>query len=114
MTDSPNAALSGLLRTLKDEAAALRTLDIAGIDRAAQQKEALEPRLRELLGTELSPAIAPELDEIRTLARENKIRLAATLSTVRGLVHALTTDAQPSYGRRPTAPTKPVLASVMG
>ncbi len=113
-SDDPLRRLAAIL---DEEAAALRTLDMAAIDRTAAAKEALEPELARLLAGPLPPEAAAQLPELRDRARENQRRLAATLSSVRGLVRALVDDDAPAYGRTrpsPAGTTKPILTSVVG
>ncbi len=113
-SDDPLRRLAAIL---DEEATALRTLDMATIDRTAAAKEALEPELARLLGGPLAAEAAALLPDIRERARENQRRLAATLSSVRGLVRALVSDDAPAYGRAappPAGATKPILTSVVG
>ena len=115
MTPQSDAPLTRLEQILEEEAEALRTVDVHGIDRAAQAKEALQPALAEVLGTPMSPDEHARLGRIRDRARQNQVRLAATLSTVRGLLRALVSEAPPSYGpRSEPAIARPVLASEVG
>jgi hypothetical protein len=113
-TDAP---LRRLALILDEEAEALRTLDMPGIDRAAQAKEALAPELAQILRGPVTPETAALLPVLRVRARDNQRRLAASLSSVRGLVRALVNDETPSYGR--SAPpaagtTRSILTSVIG
>jgi hypothetical protein len=111
------APLHRLAAILDEEAEALRTLDMAAIDRTAQAKELLEPELARTLRAPMEPDAAALLPVLRERARENQRRLAATLSSVRGLVRALVSDDAPTYGRNTPAPagtTKPILTSVVG
>jgi hypothetical protein len=115
MNAEPDAPLTRLEQILEDEAEALRTIDVRGIDRAAHAKEALEPALARLLGAPLSDDDRTRLSKVRDRARQNQVRLAATLSSVRGLLRALVTDVPPSYGpRSEPSVSRPVLTSVVG
>jgi hypothetical protein len=112
-----HAPLRRLAAILDEEAEALRRLDMAGIDRAAQAKEALEPELAKVLRGCVAPEDASLVVTLRERARENQRRLAASLSSVRGLVRALVSDDTPSYGRTAPAPagtTRSILTSVIG
>jgi hypothetical protein len=117
---APDAPLRRLAAILDEEAEALRTLDMAAIDRAAQAKEALEPELARVLRAPMAPDAADQLPALRERARQNQRRLAATLASVRGLVRALVSDDAPTYGpptaggSPPAGTTKPILTSVVG
>jgi hypothetical protein len=110
-SDDPLRRLAAIL---DEEAAALRTLDMAAIDRTAAAKEALEPELSRALAGPIPAEAAALLPGLRARARENQRRLAATLSSVRGLVRALVSDEAPSYGRSMPSATKAILTSVVG
>ena len=112
-----DAPLRRLALILDEEAEALRKLDMPGIDRAAREKEALEPELAKVLRGPVTPETASLLPLLRERARDNQRRLAASLSSVRGLVRALVDEEAPSYGR--SAPpaagtTRSILTSVIG
>ena len=115
---SSDAPLRRLAAILDEEAEALRSLDMAAIDRAAHAKEELEPELARILRGPVPADAAALLPGLRERARENQRRLAVTLSSVRGLVRALVSDEAPSYGRPSPPPaagtTKPILTSVVG
>lgn len=112
-------ALQRLLAVLVAEDAALRAIDLPGIDAATTAKLELEPVLRRALaGEPPSEQDARELqrlrDEVTTRARANHLRLRASLSAVTDLVDRLTGTTRPTYGRAAEGPVRPVLTDAVG
>lgn len=117
-----NGILLALEHVLRDESLALDAMDIAAIDRAAVAKEqiaaAWEDWQRQNTGSPLDPEeherVAQSRARVVALARQNHIRLRASLEAVRGILDAATGTTQTTYGRRSVAPVRPVFTSSVG
>lgn len=119
-------ALEALLSCLHDEQEAVTSLDVAGIERAAQRKEALDHRLEALSSTRTASGASmstPDrdrclalLDAIAPLAEQNNRNLQTAHRTVRGLINAMTGADQRAYGRKgsPVPTSSAVLTSSVG
>ena len=121
------AVLEQLVQVLEDEALAIRDLDVAGIDAAAEIKLALDGRLGELqaartaaptpLSEDLKTRYRVLVTQVRDLAERNVRRLQATHRTIKELVASLTgAPAHPGYGRRGgyATPGNAILTSTVG
>ena len=123
-TDSPNGglldALQRLLAVLEAEDAALRALDLAGIDAATLAKLALEPELATALAGPLPAAesertrLARLRDDVKNRARANHRRLRASLVAVTDLVDELTGTTRTTYGRNLDGPVRALLTETIG
>jgi len=121
-TDTPTLidALQRLLAVLEAEDAALRALDLAGIDAASVAKLALEPALASALAEPLPPGDAERRtlvrlrDDVKNRARANHRRLRASLVAVTDLVDELTGTTRTTYGRNQGGPVRAVLTQTIG
>lgn len=93
-------AFAELERVLNDEARALKGLDRAGIDRAAEEKTKL---LAELAAarSEMKPEHRPALERIRKVALRNHMLLAHARDSVR---QVLSTASGRTGSGRPSSP----------
>jgi hypothetical protein len=111
-------ALQQLLAVLEAEDAALRALDLAGIDQAAAAKLELEPAIARGLAEPIPDADRRALlrlrDDVTNRARANHRRLRATLVAVGELVDQLTGTARATYGRSHHGPVRAVLTQTIG
>ena len=116
MTPNTDAPLTRLEQILEEEAEALRTVDVRGIGPGRTSEGGSAARTgRGPRRSDDARRARPASGRIRDRARQNQVRLAATLSTVRGLLRALVNEAPPSYGpRSEPAVSRPVLASEIG
>ena len=121
-TDTPTLvdALQQLLAVLEAEDAALRALDLAGIDTATIAKLALEPTLASALAEPLPLGDAERRtlvrlrDDVKNRARANHRRLRASLVAVTDLVDELTGTTRTTYGRNQAVPVRAVLTQTIG
>jgi flagellar biosynthesis/type III secretory pathway chaperone len=93
-------AFAELERVLNDEARALKGLDRAGIDRAAEEKSKLLGELAAVRG-ELEAEHRPALERIRKLALRNHMLLAHARDSVR---QVLSTASGRTGSGRPSSP----------
>lgn len=118
--------LDEVLAVLDAERDALRQLDYARIDLAAEAKLELDARLA-ALQSERAGASAQLTDDLKTRYREktaqvraqvdeNNRRLQVTAKTVEALVRSLTGTQKNGYGRRgyQNGPARAVLTSTIG
>jgi hypothetical protein len=94
-----------LERVLGEEARALKQLDRAGIERAAEQKAKLCVALAEAQRA-LTPAQRPSLERLRKAALRNHMLLAHARDSVRQVLS--TAAGRPASGR----PSTPVLGGI--
>jgi hypothetical protein len=121
-TDTPPLieALAKLLAVLEAEDAALRALDLAGIDEATIAKLALEPTLASALAHPLPADTAQRhtlvqlRDDVTRRVRANHRRLRASLVAVTDLVDELTGTTRTTYGRTLDGPVRAVLTQTIG
>jgi hypothetical protein len=118
--------LASLLTCLRAERDAIATLDPAGIDDAATQKQELDAVLLECSAQRSASNLSLEdadkarylelLHDIRPLAHHNARGLQTAQRTVRGLINAMTGADQRSYGPKsaPVATVGPILTSSIG
>ncbi len=113
-------ALQQLLAVLEAEDVALRTLDLAAIDRAAAAKLELEPAIGNALADPLPTSesarkqLARLRDDVTSRARANHRRLRASLVAVGELVDQLTGTTRSTYGRNNESPVRAVLTQTIG
>lgn len=113
-------ALSRLLAVLVAEEAALRSLDLVGIDEATTAKLEIEPVLAAALSQTLPTgdaerrALARLRDEVVRRARANHRRMRASLVAVSDLVDQLTGVTRATYGRDRDTPVRAVLTQTIG
>ncbi len=129
-TDRPTSSIQQEIEALRQacailerEALALRTLDLAAIDRAREEKLEIDRRLNELLSTRRRTTADPPTDSalhaqhrdlcarVREQAQRNQLRLEAVHGAIRGLLQALRGSAQSVYGRAAAPAPQPVLTS---
>gem|GEM_PF-3165058 len=81
MSGSAREVVDALLAVLEAERAAIRSLDTAGVQRAAEDKQALANRLAAMTPAELTP-VAQDLAVLRAELRRNGVLLAHARSCV--------------------------------
>ena len=121
-TDTPTLidALQRLLAVLEAEDAALRALDLAGIDEAMLAKLALEPAIAGAMAERLPDdethrqTLARLRDDVKSRARANHRRLRASLVAVTDLVDELTGTTRTTYGRNHDVPVRALLTQTVG
>jgi hypothetical protein len=102
-TSQADATLNEIERVLEDERVALRTLDVAVIERTTNDKARLDRQLSELAETgSFEPRHKDRIQAIRDSAVHNQLLLAHARSCVRaGLAAA--TGAEPAGYAKPTS-----------
>ena len=107
--------LRELEEILEQERKALRTLDMAVIDAAAERKRELDKSLNDLVAEGRGPSVAdaPVLERVVAVAKENQLLLVHARACVRGAL-ALLTGNQPD-GYHPSAtPAVPARVDIRG
>lgn len=105
--------LGRMLDVLIQERQALRTLDQAAIEAAAEQKLALDSEIRRVAKSHgLRAAHRARLEQVRAEADQNRLLLSHARSCVQGMITALTGGALEGTGK-PGSP-KPLKLSIRG
>lgn len=94
--DSISIILDELETVLRAEHEALRKLDYTGIERASEQKLALDGRLRAADATKTA-ADVPKLTRVRKMALNNQLLIVHARACLTSIIGLVTGEAQVTY-----------------